>query len=231
MSLVYLAAATGLFIAFSLKKPAPMIDPPDKNHRIVLFYLDLLPTIGKRPLYLKEILEWPLTHDGEMEKNHEFIQWLFPTNQVSQYNRDAPILQPQIADVLREIPLFRRNFGLAFLRFMRFLNINLDPDSLTFQIENSKFFRHITAHNFLRLSRVLQSLQCFGYHKLAQSLHGSLMQINTDTTQNSEVIKSFEEARRKHWTNIMTYPTQSNDPNETRFYTTLKTILDKIRTK
>jgi len=223
MSLVYLAAATGLFIAFSLNQLAPMID--DKNYRIVLFYLDLLPTIGRRPLYLQEILAWPTTHDGEMEKNHEFIQWLFPTNKGSQYNRDAPILQPPIAKVLREIPLFRINFGLAFLRFMKFLNINLDPDSLTLQIENSKFFRHITPHNFLRLSRVLQSLQCFGYHILAQNLHDSLMKINTDTIQNREVVKSFEEARSKYWTNIMKQPTQSNDPNETSFYTTLESLL------
>jgi hypothetical protein len=208
--------ATGLFIGNVLTvQSAEAIQkmiPPDnqcsniKNKVLILFYLGLSPTYETPPLYITDILKWPTTHDGEMENNHRYIQWIFPTKTSSKSNPRAPILDEEIASVLVEINLFRKNYALCFFKFMRFLNIELnsiDDFDFTIRIDPVMFFRHAKKHNFLRLSRVLESLLCFGYRKLATDLYSALDNLEEEGMLQKDMLQIFKDSKEMYWQRIM----------------------------
>ena len=41
---------------------------------------------------------WAFDHD-QLERQHDYIQWLFPTDQPSEFTPDAPLLTPPVAKV------------------------------------------------------------------------------------------------------------------------------------
>lgn len=92
----------------------------------------------------------------QMESDHGFIQWLFPTTIPSMFNSAAPRLN--LVELRRD-----HRFGIAqtkmiesALRICEHWGIYIDGIDLS-------SFRLLDGHNGLRLSRVLQSLV---YHDL-----------------------------------------------------------------
>src|SRR3546814_2102 len=67
---------------------------------------------------------WAFDHD-DIERHHDFIQWLFPLPQPSRFNPDAPILTPETAaefqasDDLRGRVSWSLDMMLAFYGFER----------------------------------------------------------------------------------------------------------------
>ena len=55
--------------------------------RVVDFYLGTRPDTEGR--FLKDLWSWS---DRDLEEVHDFIQWLFPLPEPSQFNPDAPLL-------------------------------------------------------------------------------------------------------------------------------------------
>lgn len=70
------------------------------------------------------------------EKQHDFIQWLFPTKTRSESNPNAPILTKLDAEFLTT----RTEYSIAILRFEQYL-------------ETAKTF-----HNRLRITRAIESI-------------------------------------------------------------------------
>lgn len=96
-------------------------------------------------------------NECELESDHEFIQWLFPTIRKSAFNRNAPIIDikelranPKFQDaaekMLRSLDLMKSFWGI-----------------MGDEIYDVEKFQRLDDHNGLRLSRVLQSLI---YHDL-----------------------------------------------------------------
>jgi hypothetical protein len=214
------------------------------NLTLILFYLGFVRTSGKKKFYISDILKWHTTYDGEWETEHEFIQWIFPTKTPSNFNARAPVLEKSIADTLVEIEMFRANYAWCFSRFMSFLNIVISVSSETsinfgIFIDPQEFFMHLQQHNFLRLSRVLESLLCFGYTQLAEQLYYALNDVETEeiATEKPDLIQHFNEAKSNYWSRIITvsnYPWFGDGPskgygissvNEQLFYSELKNVL------
>lgn len=105
--------------------------------------------------------------DDWFETTHNYVQWLFPLADLSNFNEDAPILTEE------DIALFKSNLTLAtnlvssFFRFLKFLGLEYKNDKVI-KAENYRDVMFVYPnHNWFRISRVLKSLKILGQHKYA----------------------------------------------------------------
>src|SRR5271170_590862 len=93
--------------------------------RLVDFYRGLTTdTEGRR---LEDILVWP---DDDLEEIHDFIQWLFPLPEPSQFNPDAPLLSDKDIAAFKSDPLLQANLMKSFERILAFLGLSLSEEKV-----------------------------------------------------------------------------------------------------
>jgi hypothetical protein len=123
---------------------------------------------------LEEDFEW-------MESCHDYIQWLFPLREPSNFNPEAPLLTDEDVTYLRNAFAHRAPITLKFLqgadKFLAFLGIDWDWvfDSfngykLTEDFEQRKYTWMEFNHNALRITRFLSCLSILGFNTLATEL-------------------------------------------------------------
>ncbi len=117
--------------------------------------------------------------DDELERHHDFIQWLFPLTERSGANPDAPVLRPTELDSLRADIAIRANLRRSLDRMLAFYGFmwNSDRSSLTLSPEfPQKATNWLSAgnHNFLRLTRILKCLVLAGETDAAKALLAAL---------------------------------------------------------
>jgi len=140
--------------------------------RLVEFYRGTKTDIEGR--LLTDILSWP---DDDLEEVHDFIQWLFPLMEPSQYNPDAPLLTKEDIAVFRNDPVIQANLMTAFDRILPFLGLSLSEGKV---VEGQNFTARVSDvwaglnHNWLRISRILRSLSLLGMESQAQALYQRL---------------------------------------------------------
>lgn len=93
--------------------------------------------------------------DEDWENTHDFIQWIFPTSTKSAHNPDAPILDGKTA----------KHLGIN-----HWSDFYSTVDCFEAFLINTKAF-HSFNHNFLRISRVIQSLQEVGCNNRARNFY------------------------------------------------------------
>eukprot|EP00904_Undaria_pinnatifida_P003107 jgi/Undpi1/12798/HiC_scaffold_7.g02465.m1 len=147
---------------------------------IVAFYRDGGRTLGLRAggqgLSLSEIFE---KTDEWLEKKHDYIQWLFPTQQPSRYASNAPILTSR--DIIELASLYgkpRRNMVSALGKMLSFYRLRIIPDEGpavriakggNFDPNKAEWTRP-SNHNALRLTRIISSLRLFELDLYANAL-------------------------------------------------------------
>ncbi len=100
----------------------------------------------------------------ELEGVHDFIQWVFPLAEASQYNPDAPILTASDRAAFREHSELRSNLRRSFEVFLAFLGLKWESGRVVETADwadRSGVWRHPN-HNWLRITRVLTSLRLLG---------------------------------------------------------------------
>ncbi len=99
---------------------------------------------------------------SRMEYYHDFIQWLFPLRQASQYNPGAPVLTDADVEEFRNRTELQENLRRSFAAFLRFLGLEY-RDGTVHEAgpARSKLFA-IPNHNWLRITRVLLCLKTLG---------------------------------------------------------------------
>ncbi|MFO0847600.1 MAG: opioid growth factor receptor-related protein [Gemmataceae bacterium] len=122
---------------------------------------------------LDAILNWP---DEDWELQHDFIQWLFATDEPSMYNPDAPVLDAATVSQFRPDPLLRHRLRRSFDRWLAFCGIIRTGDGLAFDNPNPDVWNRPN-HNWLRISRVLRSLNLLGLPDEAQAFFTLLTSI------------------------------------------------------
>src|ERR1022692_4743624 len=108
---------------------------------------------------LKNIWTWA---DAELEAVHDFIQWLFPLPEPSQFNPDAPLLTKADIDAFKSDSVLQANLLKSFERILGFLGLSLSANG---EVAQSEHFKSRVAdvwampnHNWLRITRILRSL-------------------------------------------------------------------------
>lgn len=92
-------------------------------------------------------------HDYELEADHSFIQWVFPTLRASAFNSNAPVLTLKDIEILRNDQVVVRWLQLFKEKMFEYWGIN--------PIDFNKA-RLLNGHNGLRLSRAIECLTLFG---------------------------------------------------------------------
>lgn len=125
---------------------------------------------------LEQVLEWD---DADFEMQHDFVQWLFPTDEPSQFNPDAPVLDAATIARFRNDPLLRHRLRRAFDRWLSFCGIIRTDDGLAFDNPYPRVWGRQN-HNWLRVTRVLRSLNLLGLPDEAQTFFGLLTTIRAE---------------------------------------------------
>lgn len=129
---------------------------------------------------LKEQRQWD---DSKLEKQSDYIQWWFPTNDVSGFNSAAPLLTPSLAQEFANDPECMENLRLNLARFSTFLGLQYQHGGeegaasfdrgANFKKRTSEVWkrgRGGTNHNWMRISRVLCCLGLVGMKQEQQAL-------------------------------------------------------------
>eukprot|EP00434_Breviolum_minutum_P024174 symbB.v1.2.021340.t1/scaffold1836.1/size99329/11 len=122
---------------------------------------------------LDDILRWD---DRTMEAVHDYVQWIFPTDEASMFNSAAPLLSPELQAICRHDEKIQDNFDRILERFLSFLGLQMEGKKIT----KAKHFdsRRVDCwssfmgmnHNWLRISRVLHCLGMIGKKEEQQAL-------------------------------------------------------------
>jgi hypothetical protein len=144
--------------------------------QLVDFYRGAAPdSEGRR---LAEMWDWD---DDRLEERHDFIQWMFPLPEPSQFNPRAPLLTAEDRAAFRTDMALQANLHRSFARILSFLGFAQAPDGRVVEGENfaarAPDVWSAPNHNFLRISRILRSLALLGLQEEAQALYERLQEM------------------------------------------------------
>lgn len=152
---------------------------------------------------LEEILAWDF---DKKEAVHNYIQWIFPTNQPSAFNRNAPVLTKELQETLNNDPQVVANLKEAFQSMLAFYGLTYDVDQNQVKevlqplekswATRSKQWVKAGDHNHLRITRILTALRDFGFEKEAKAFKTKLIEIANNYTGISSTTLSF-------WTEVI----------------------------
>lgn len=154
------------------------------NKQLIGFYLGTEPC--PNGAYLREILDrWS---DDELENCHDYIQWMFPTVQRSQFNKDAPMLDDETIAAFKESALLRPMLVTSLERMCKFYGLQIVQNVSPPQIVKAVSYPERKAnwqeadhgcinHNLLRLTRIIDSLVIFGLPQYGAALYRCLESI------------------------------------------------------
>jgi opioid growth factor receptor-like protein len=130
------------------------------SSRILEFYRHSKPDFEGR--MLSEYWEW---NDQTLESVHDFIQWMFPLDEPSAFNPDAPLLTAEDRVAFAKDPRLQNAVWQSLQCFLAFLGLEITPDGSVGRRSNFNqrlsIWRSLN-HNWLRITRVLKSLRLLG---------------------------------------------------------------------
>ncbi len=139
--------------------------------------------------------------DNELEGSHDVVQWLFPLNETSNFNADAPILTDDDITHFKRSGELQDNFENAYWRFMKFLGFQMGKELgiLDYRENFSERAKVVWAefnHNMLRITRILKSCKLLGHDEKADMLYAKCKEIYESGKYNipAETFKYWTEA-------------------------------------
>jgi len=144
------------------------------------FYLQKTPDHAGR--YLVDI--W--AHSDEwLEKTHDYIQWMFPNREPSPVNPKAPVLTDEIVEEFKFNHYLIEMVRTSLNRMIRFLEMD----------EKNPWWTTKNNHNYLRCTRILNTLKEFGMVKELDDFYARLTTIAKDNEAiNSLTLSYWEDA-------------------------------------
>ena len=133
--------------------------------------------IGNAIIRLRALLSILDFTNEQLESVHDYIQWLFPTFEVSQFNPIAPVFTGDTAINFVQSGLILENARTAFDRILQFYGMAyLDTTNKQAVVRYDFSNNWVTRgdHNFLRLTRILKFLNIVGMHNEADALFAAL---------------------------------------------------------
>lgn len=143
---------------------------------IITFYLKEAPNSDGR--WLEEIWSWP---DEDWELEHDFIQWLFPLDEPSMFNPDAPVLGADAIRAWHEDRLLQHNLRKSYERWLRYCGIKRADGNIRLVDRKPNVWGGFN-HNWLRITRVLRCLTLLGMNDEAGEFIGFLTELRDTGT-------------------------------------------------
>lgn len=147
---------------------------PNTNNIIVRFYL------GKRVHPAGYTIEdvWKFSYD-QLEKTHDYIQWIFPSMTPSTHVHDIPILNKDEIRDFHTSEALRAKVLKSFCLMLNFYGFELTDGNVA---RNPEFnersgWLYPKNHNYLRISRILESLVLLGFRSESEAFLRALTDI------------------------------------------------------
>jgi hypothetical protein len=105
-----------------------------------------------------------------LEHSHDVIQWLFPLEEPSNFNVDAPLLTKEDIELFKSDPLLQANLLRSYYRILNFFGLE-EKDGVLFKAEHFHYtidyaWRKFN-HNYLRISRIIACMRILGKEDMA----------------------------------------------------------------
>eukprot|EP00927_Polykrikos_kofoidii_P032357 TRINITY_DN27598_c0_g1_i1.p1 TRINITY_DN27598_c0_g1~~TRINITY_DN27598_c0_g1_i1.p1 ORF type:complete len:716 (+),score=123.59 TRINITY_DN27598_c0_g1_i1:28-2148(+) len=126
-----------------------------------------------------------------MERCHDYIQWLFPTDEASRFNLRAPMMTPELRATVRRDPVLANTIRRSLDKFCDFLGLEVVRKDEVLVVQKAPHFeeRFVDCwrggcggnggnHNWLRISRVLHCLRLVGLDEEAGALFSCLERLH-----------------------------------------------------
>jgi hypothetical protein len=119
--------------------------------------------------------------DAALERVHDYIQWLFPLPEPSQFNDGAPLLTRDDTAAFAARAALRANLRRSFARQLAFYGFALTDEPRVTRAADfpAKAANWLTPmnHNFLRITRILRSLTLLGLGGEARAFLAALEEV------------------------------------------------------
>ena len=149
--------------------------------------------------------------DDEIERYHDFIQWIFPTSQPSRFNGEAPTIDEHFVSMFHGNQCALQNYCKSCRRYLHYMDFDCSGDGNIHTYHGDRPFYRLPYHNFLRITRVLQSLRETGHPQCSANLFAQMIDI-LHSTPNHHI----DDTTIAYWKN-----TQKG--NETKRYSRITT--------
>lgn len=174
----------------------PVIDLKQYDHEEILKFLrGELANI--RGITLTEMQDFPF---GKKEKQHDYIQWMFPTKDISEQQEGAggPAINDDFIAKLNKDVVAIENAKKSFSRMLYFYGLQYDGTTIsksnTFEDRASKWCPGNYNHNHSRITRILESLKHFGLKKESAAFFDCLKKLWLEKPE-----RFTNETMEKHW--------------------------------
>lgn len=132
--------------------------------------------------------------DFWLEHTHDYLQWLFPIPEPSQYNARVPVLTQDDIAWFRTDRYLRTQQIRALDRMLAFYGLERSEDGIV-ALPGLNMKNHIwlkpAGHNHLRLTRIIRSLQYCSQPELALRLQSAVIELGQSVGQVSEKSLSY----------------------------------------
>lgn len=162
------------------------------NSHLIDFYLCKSP--DSRGRMMENIWQWD---SKQLENVHDYIQWLFPLKEKSNFNMYAPILRDLDIKTFRASAELKNNLLKSFQVMLHFYGLKCIDNSEIIQITTDNNFDlqkdnwlNRGNHNHLRITRILNSLVILGLETYARAFFLCLSEIYQREKENID-IRSF----------------------------------------
>ncbi len=115
--------------------------------------------------------------DVLIEYCHDYIQWIFPTIKPSMANPDAPTIDNHFAEELCADECAMKNYCKSCRRFLNYMNFDCKGDGQIVNYDRDELFYELPAHNYLRFTRVLDSLNQTGHQQCSKALYEKMSEV------------------------------------------------------
>ena len=167
---------------------------PSPSSPIVLFYDPQVLAPDQLGRDLNTILGWT---DDELERCHNYIQFLFPTPESSNFNFFAPVIDEETYLAFRQRPELRASVKRSYLRILDFYGFRYNENSEEVHVSRTPELNQAAKnwvrrfdHNHLRITRILRSLRVLGLAIEAEAFWRALDEVCWETRLISK--KSYE---------------------------------------
>ena len=145
---------------------------------ILEFYRLQMPDSERR--MLSEYWAWDI---DTLEQVHDFIQWMFPLDEPSAFNPDAPLVTAEDQYAFRNEQPIRSAMHRSLKVFLNFLGLEMDEEGRV--VRQAQFDRRSGVwkyqnHNWLRITRMLKSLRLLGFEAEADAVWKCLRELHED---------------------------------------------------
>lgn len=139
--------------------------------------------------HFEEILKW---RDVTLEMEHSYIQWLFPSDEPSNFNTSSPTLTEKDCEIFKKNKHLQEKVKKAFLRMLSFYEFELcEKDFEDFIVREIKPSKEVPNwlqefnHNMLRITRILKSLRLLGLENYSLTFFSALSKYKDRVSSNT----------------------------------------------